>query len=215
MTWPALVLTLIFPMAAQGETFDQFTFCRENAIGVYSRLCVEFNSTGQGTFSLEVRDEEAAERIPFAFSPPGWDEFEELLEDTGYLEEAERYESGRNVANLGTKTVSVVGDWGRREAVFNYTTIGEASRLTAFLERLLAQEVLRFEAEVALEFDRLGVPDQLEKIQAEIRANRIVEPGRIVALLDQIAADPRVVNYARSNAASMAEDLRKDLEDFD
>jgi hypothetical protein len=203
------VFAALLSMAAvQADPFGQFTFCRENPTGVYSRLCLDLDPAGEGTFTLEVRGDDDVERVAFAFSPGARRDFQKLLENTAYLEEADDYESGRNVANLGTKTIAVTGGWGRREAVFNYTTIREASDLATFFERLIAQEVLRFETDVSLEFDRLGIPDQLDKIENEVRARRIVDSGRIISMLDRIARDTRVINYARSNAERLAEDLR-------
>jgi hypothetical protein len=147
--------------------------------------------------------------VPFEFSTEGEQTFRDLLEETHYLEEAERYESGRNVANLGTKTIVAQGPWGTREAVFNYSTIREAAALSTFFERLIAQEMLLFDIDVALQFDRLGIPGRLDLIEREIRSKRLSDPGRVIGVLDKIAGDQRLVNYARTTATRLREELEE------
>jgi hypothetical protein len=124
-----------------------------------------------------------------------------LLRDTDYLAEGDRYESSRRVANLGLKTLVAEGSWGRREAAFNYSEMAEATDLATFFERVIGQEMLRFELEIAIGFDRLGIPNLLDRVAGELRGNRIVDPGRLIPMMERIASQSGVVNYAREMAA--------------
>jgi hypothetical protein len=205
MTGLFLTLLLILPVP-QSEAFTRFSFCRESPAGQYGIQCFELDSNGKGTFKFSPVDADTVE-VGFEFSPDGAVMFNELLEDTDYLEDGDQYESGRRVANLGTKTIVIDGPWGQREAVFNYTTVDEAAALTRFFERLIAQEMFLFDVDIALEFDRLGIPDRLDWLEREIRAGRLADTGRVVALLERIERDQGLVNFARTTATRLKEDI--------
>jgi hypothetical protein len=209
MTIFTLIALFLMPALAQ-DAFDRFTFCRENNGGEYQEQCFDLDANGRGVFRFVPREDDPVE-VEFAFSPRVRERFLELIEDSEYLEEARQYESGRNVANLGTKTMVLEGPFGVREAEFNYTTIREASELSTFFERLIQQEMLLFDVGIALQFDRLGIPERLDRIESELRSDRLPDHGRVGAVLDRIADDERLVNYARTTAAR----LRDSLEDPD
>ena len=205
MTSLFLTILLIAPLP-QAAGFIGFSFCRENPAGQYTIQCFELDSEGKGIFKFSPVDADTVE-VPFEFSPEAAERFKELLEDTGYLEEGDRYESGRQVANLGTKTFVVQGPWGQRDAVFNYTTIDEVSNLTVFFERLIAQEMFLFDVDIALDFDRLGIPNRLEWLEREISARRLPDTGRIIVLLERIEQNSRLVNFARTTATRLKEEI--------
>jgi len=200
-----LTFLLILPLP-QGDGFTRFSFCRESPAGQYAIQCFELDSEGKGIFKFSPVDADIIE-VPFEFSPEAAETFNRLLEDTDYLEDGDRYESGRQVADLGTKTLVVDGPWGQREAVFNYTTIDEASDLSMFFERLITQEMFLFDVGIALEFDRLGIPDRLEWLEREIRSGRLPDTGRVVALLERIEQNRRLVNFARTTATRLKEEI--------
>lgn len=186
-----------------------FSFCRENPGGDYAVHCFELNGEGKGTFKFTPRDDDTVE-VPFELSPDAADRFRELLRETDYLREGASYESGRRVANLGTKTMIAEGSWGTREAVFNYSTKDEVAELSGFLEQLITQEMLLFELDIALQFDRLGVPERLEAVEREVQADRIPDRDRVVGMLERIESDSRLVNYARTTATRLKEELLDD-----
>ena len=137
------------------------------------------------------------------------EDFVRLLADTDYLAEGEDYESGRNVANLGVKTLTLEAPSGRRQAVFNFSTIREVSKLVSFFDLLINQELLVFDIDVALQFDRLAIPRKLDQLEKNLRAKRVADARRLIPILDKIAADTRLVNFARTTATR----LKKQIED--
>ena len=200
----ALIVALVFGFQDTG--LDRFSFCRESPGGAYVEQCFEIDGNGEGVFRYTPIDADTIE-VPFAFSDYGRARFDELLGDTDYLAEADRYPSDRRVANMGTKTMVAEGAWGRREAAFNYSQVDEAADLATFFERLITQEMIALELDIALDFDRLGIPGLLESVEREIRANRIADPGRMIEILERVESQQGVVNYAREIAAEMKEDL--------
>ena len=213
MTHLLLAVAFMLP-APQSDGFDRFSYCRENPALEYSLQCVDLDAEGKGEFRF-TRGEAETFKVPFEFSADGMARFLELLRETDYLVEGDRYESGRRVANMGIKTMVAEGSWGRREAVFNYSTIDEAADLSTFFEHLVIQEMLLFGLDVALQFDRLGIPDHLDLIQREIQSRRLPDPGRVISMLERIESDNRVVNFARTNATRMKQELEELLESRD
>ena len=68
---------------------------------------------------------------------------------------------------------------GRREATFNFSTRKEVIELATFFEGLINQETIGFDIDTALQFERLSIPQRLEHIEKELRANRISDPPRL------------------------------------
>ena len=132
-----------------------------------------------------------------------------LLAETDYLVDGDQYESGRPVANLGIKTLVAEGSWGRREAVFNFSTRREVRDLASFLDRLIIQEMLLLDIEAALLFDRLGIPRHLDNVQKQLRADRFADARRWIPVLERIEADSRILNFARSMAAQLKEEIEE------
>ena len=213
MTHLLLAAAFMLP-APQSDGFDRFSYCRENPALEVPLQCVDLDADGKGVFSFTPQEADII-KVPFEFSADGLERFRELLQATDYLVEGDRYESDRRVANMGTKTMVAEGSWGRREAVFNYSTIDEAADLSTFFEYLIVQEMLLFELDVALDFDRLGIPDHLDLIQREIQSGRLPDPGRVIPILERIVSDNRVVNFARTNATRMKQELEELLESRD
>ncbi len=199
-----LSLLLFLPQAE----FSGFSFCRENSRGPYELQCFELDSAGKGIFKFRERDADLVD-IPVELSRDVAEEFVELLADTDYLADGEDYESNRKVANLGVKTLALDAPAGQRKAVFNFSTKREVSNLVSFFDRLIAQELWAFDVDIALQFDRLGIPKKLEQIEKDLRAKRVADARRLIPVLDKIAADGRLVNFARATAAR----LKKQIED--
>ena len=61
--------------------------------------------------------------------------------------------------------------------------------------------------EAALRFDRLGVPKKIERIESDLKNNRIADPERLIPVLDKILSDQRIMNYARDHAGKMKEQI--------
>lgn len=203
-----LFMALVFPASLQDAGFIEFGFCREIPGPGEVSECVSLDAGGRGAFTVYEDGEEFAD--PLELSVAAMARLLGHLADTGYLEEAAEYQSGRPVANTGRKTLTVEGAWGRREAVFNYSDRGEVISLLTFLDRLIAQEHLRMDLDSALSFDRLNLPALLERVDSERRQSRLVDPARLLEVLERIASDSRVLNLARTNARELIGKIRED-----
>ena len=179
--------------------FTSFSYCIENTRGPWELQCFELDLAGKGTFKFIPRDADLIE-VGVELSADVAAAFVELLADTSYLADGADYESGRKVANLGTKKLTLNGPTGVRAAEFNFSTRREVTKLVSFFARLIVQELLMFDIDVALQFDRLAIPKKLEQIEKDLRARRVADAKRLIPVLDRIAGDRRLVNFARETA---------------
>ena len=203
----AVLIISLLMLTLQGG-FSTFSFCKEYSRGQYAFQCVDLDASGEGTFKFQPFDADTMD-IPMELSADATAEFVRLLSETDYVAAGDQYESSRTYADLGMKKLAIEGPWGRREAIFNYTDFGEVRSLVTFFERLIGQELMAFDIDTALQFDRLSIPRKLDLMERALRAGRIVDQRRLIPILDKIVADRRVVNIART----MATRLKRQIED--
>jgi hypothetical protein len=187
--------------------FSSFTFCRENSRGPFELQCVQFDAEAKGEVKFKRRGTDTI-TAAIQLSPAARGRFNAVLAATGNLNEADKYESGRKVADLGKKRLTLVAPEGTKEAIYNYSDRKEVMELTAFFEALLNQETIGFDLENAIQFDRLSVPKRLDQIENELKSNRIADPDRLVVLLEKIEGEQRVMNYARMQAGRIKKQIQ-------
>ena len=187
--------------------FSSFTFCRENSRGPFEMQCVQLDAEGKGEAKFKRR---GADLITAALqlSPAARDRFNTVLAATGNLSAAEKSESGRKVADLGNKHLTLVTPEGTKEATYNFSERKEVTELTTFFEALLNQQTIGFDLDNAIQFDRLSVPKRLDQIETELKSNRIADPDGLVVLLEKIEGDQRVMNYARDHAGKIKRQIQ-------
>ena len=202
-----LIISLL-SLSLQGG-FTTFSFCKEYSRGLYAFQCIDLDASGEGTFKFQAFDADTMD-VPVELSADVAAEFVRLLTETDYVAEGVEYESSRAVADLGMKKLAIEGPWGRREAAFNFTDIREVRDLATFFEGLIGQELLTFDLETALQFDRLSIPRKLDVMEKELRAGRIIDRSRLIPILDKIVADRRLVNIARTTATRLKRQIEDD-----
>ena len=196
------LLLLLIPQ----DAFTRFSYCRESTRGPSESQCIALTPQGAGEARLKARGEQEI-RIPMQLTATGRDKFIALLTATNYIADGDKYESTKKVADLGMKRLVLEMTSGRREASFNFSTLREVTDLGVFFDALINQETILVDIDTALKFDRLSIPKRLEQIENELRANRIGDPQRLVPLLEKIEADSRLVNFARTRAARIKQQL--------
>lgn len=146
-------------------------------------------------------------KLDVALSPTARDRFQGIIAATNYVENGESWESGRKVADLGKKHVTLESTFGKREAEFNYSLRKEVNDLVGFVEGVFNEEMIGLDIDNAIQFDKLAIPKQLEHIETELKSNRIADPERLVPILDKIQSDARLINYARARAGKMKDEI--------
>jgi hypothetical protein len=192
---------------AGAQAFTKFTYCHESPNGPFEMLCIDFDSAAVGEARFKRRDDDDI-RTPITLSAGGKSQFLSVLAGTRYLEKASTYESKKKVADLGKKYLTLEMPSGRREAVFNYSELKEVNALVTFFEGLIVQEALVIDLAWALQFDRLGVPERLDKLETILKQGRIVDPKSMLEVLSAVEREEQVVNYARIHARDLSEKIR-------
>ena len=187
--------------------FSSFTYCHDNTRGPYETQCIQLDSAAKGEIKFKRRQAETV-NVPIQLSAAGREKFVSLLAATNYLDHPETFESGRKIADLGAKRLTIEMPAGKREGTFNFSLRKDVTDLSTFFEALINQETLCFDITTAMQFERLSIPKRLEQVENELKANRIGDPERLIPILEKIEADPQIMNYARTQAGKMKKKIQ-------
>ncbi|HVN78315.1 MAG TPA: hypothetical protein VMW38_04900 [Terriglobia bacterium] len=169
---------------------------------------LELDGTGRGTFQFKERNSERV-LVDLELNPATVSALLNLFDKADFLNENKDFVSPRKVADMGMKTVRFEMGSRKKEVSFNYTEDRGAQQLVNFFENLCLQEKTRFEMDLALKYDRLGIPKMLDELEKSMKANRIVAPERFTAVLEKIYQDESVINYARVEARKLLAEMQK------
>lgn len=193
-----LLLAALLPQ----QTFNRFVYCREFPSGVFEKQCLDLKPDGTGQSRFKRRGSEEASSV-LTLSSNGREKFLSVVAATRNLADREKYESKRKVANLGRKHITLEMGSETREAEFNYSDLKEVNTLTTFFDGLINQQVLISDLEMALQYERLSIPERLDQLEGEIKSGRIADPQSLIPVLDKIVQNERVVDYARNHAQQL------------
>jgi hypothetical protein len=191
-----LILVLMQPAQA---AFTRFTYCREMPRGLYEKQCLVLAPDGNGEGQLKRRGSDVVQ-VPFTLSAPGREKFLAVIAATNNLADGKNYETKKKVADLGRKQLTLEMPAGTRDAVYNYSDLKEVNALSAFFDGLLNQQTLSLDLETAVRFERLSVPQRLDQLDDELKASRIGDPEGLIPLMEKLARDERLLEYARQHA---------------
>src|SRR5262247_2197773 len=187
--------------------FSSFTYCHDNTRGPYETQCVQLDANGKGEINFKRRQAETV-NLPVQLSDGAREKYVSLIAATNNLDHPETFESGRKIADLGAKRLSIEMPSGKREGTFNFSLRKDITDLSNFFEALINQETLSFDITNAIQFERLSVPKRLEQVENELRSNRIADPERLVPLLEKIEKDSQIMNYARTQAGKIKKQIQ-------
>jgi hypothetical protein len=196
-----MILALLLSFVTLAD-FSTFTYCHDNTRGPYETQCVQLDAEAKGEIKFKRRQAETVD-LPIQLSPAGREKFLSLLAATNYLDHSDTFESGRKIADLGLKRLTIELPSGKREGTFNYSLRKDIADLSTFFEGLINQETLVFDITNAIQFERLSIPKRLEQVQNELRSNRIADPERLIPVLERIEKDQQIMNYARTQAGKI------------
>lgn len=112
-------------------------------------------------------------------------------------------EFGGKIANMGAKTFIWSGPDGRFNTTFNYTENPAGKQLAELFFDISTVIEARRRLEYKVRFDRLGVEDELRKLESRQKAGRTAEMEAIAPLLRRIANDANLMRIARQRAARL------------
>ena len=186
--------------------FSSFTYCHDNTRGPYDMQCVQLDPAAKGEIKFKRREAELVSQ-PIQLSPSAREKFNSLLAATNFLEHPETFESGRKIADLGMKRLSIELPSGKREGTFNFSLRKDITDLSTFFEGLINQETIGFDILNAMQYEKLSIPKRLEQFENELKAGRMADPERMIPILEKVEADPQILNYARAQAGKLKKQI--------
>ena len=199
------MITAVFALLLLAD-FTSFTYCHQNARGPFELQCVQLDPSAKGEVKFKRRDADTV-TLPMQLSDAAREKFVALLSATDW-DHPDTFESGRKIADLGAKHLTLETAAGKREATFNYSLRKDVTELSAFFEALINQETLGFDIQNAMKFERLSIPKRLEFVQNELKSNRIADPEGLIPLLEKIETDQQIMNYARTQAGKIKKQIQ-------
>jgi hypothetical protein len=201
------MISAVFLGAFLFAEFSSFTYCHDNTRGPYETQCVQLDAGAKGEVKFKRRQAETV-NLPVQLSDNAREKFVSLLAATNYLDHPETFESGRKIADLGAKRLSIELPSGKREGTFNFSLRKDISDLSTFFEALLNQQTLGFDIINAIQFERLSIPKRLDQIETELKSNRIADPEGLIPILERIEKDQQIMNYARNQAGKIKQQIQ-------
>jgi hypothetical protein len=187
---------------AENGSLTKFAWRRDNSRGPMESYIVELNESGTGRFEFKKREGEPVS-IEVVLKPAAIETLITLFARADFLNESKDFVSQRKVADLGTKTVRYETGSRKREVVYNYTDDRVLQEISNFFENLCQQERALFEIDLALKYDRLGIPKKLDELDRNLSSKRIVAPERFTQVLERIYRDESLMNLARKEAKKL------------
>jgi hypothetical protein len=167
---------------------------------------VKISDQGKATFDIRQLDEDA-DPAPFEVGPAVQKRIFDLSAELKYFA-ITNLDIQKKIANLGQKTFRYENGAEVHETSFNYTLNPSAAQLMQIFEGLARQQQDLVLLQRQAKFDRLGINDALMQFESDMDHRLLPEPERLLAILDQIAADSHFVEIARSRARALAERIR-------
>lgn len=167
---------------------------------------IKVSENGQATYDIRQLDEQANPQ-PFAVSRPLVEKIFQLAAQLHHFD-GPNLDIHRKIANLGEKTFRYEKGSEVHETTFNYTLDASAGQLLDLFEGLGREQIDLTNLERAMRYDRLGVNDAVVRLETDYNNKLIPEPERLLASLDQLAADEKYLDIARQKARTLAGRIR-------
>ena len=203
-----LVILACWGAKAEAQDNVRFVWSKTQNRGPVEVYWVELEGRGIGKFLYKRKDAEDVETA-FNLRPAAISVLQSLFVQADFLNEDKDFVSQRKVADMGMKTLLFEFGSRKREVSFNYSEDRFIQQIVTFFENLCQQERTLFEIDLALKYDRLGIPKKLDELDKSLSAKRIVAPERFEGVLDKIYQDESIMNYARVEAKKLLVKIQK------
>jgi hypothetical protein len=167
---------------------------------------IKINQAGSGTYDIRQLDEDANPQ-PFEVSAPLAQRIFALAAKLNNFQNVD-LEVHRRLANLGAKTLRYEKGAEKHETDFNYTLDDTATQLVNIFEGLARQTTDLSDLVRTMRYDHLGVNDVMQQIERDYNNKLLPEPERLLPALDQLAADEKFIDIARTRARNLAARIR-------
>ncbi len=111
----------------------------------------------------------------------------------------------KNLAFTGKKTLGYKDARRSGESTYNYSTNPAVQDLTVLMQSLSSTLEFGHRLQYDHHFQKLALDEELKNMEEMARANQLIGVTAIQPILDQIIADPSVINITRARAQRLLE----------
>jgi hypothetical protein len=194
------------PGAPAANAAAQITFRKVFKTSYPEFVEIKINQAGTGTYDIRQLDEDANPQ-PFEVSAPLAQRIFALAAKLNNFQNVD-LDVHRRLANLGAKSLVYEKGGEKHETDFNYTLDDTASQLVNIFEGLARQTTDLSDLVRTMRYDHLGVNDVMQQIERDYNSKLLPEPERLLSTLDQLAADEKFIDLARTRARNLATRIR-------
>jgi hypothetical protein len=128
----------------------------------------------------------------------------ELAAKAGYFQkDVDSHHKG--LAFTGKKTLTYQDARRRGESTYNYSSNPAVEDLTSLMQNLSATLEFGHRLQYDHHYQKLALDEELKRMEEMVRGNSLAEVAAIQPILDQIVADPSVINVTRARAQRLLE----------
>jgi len=192
------------PAHSQAEAPAVVTFSLDFPTSQPEHYSIRVQSDGSARYQSSGRlppdsDETDSFDLDFTVAAQTRQKIFELAAKADYFQKDVDFQH-KNLAFTGKKTLTY-GDARRSgESTYNYSAHPAVQQLTSLMQSLSATLEFGHRLQYDLHYQKLALDEELKRMEEMARTNQLVEVTAIQPILDQIVADPSVINLTRARA---------------
>ena len=191
------------------EDGSRFKYVFSQPDFIYSRMVIEHDSSGKGTFSFDKKGNAETVVEDIEVSKTVLNRLNFNFDALKFLESDESYQHRRDFSHLGRVEITYSRDGKSRTVDFNWTENPHARSLMDDYRRLSQQFTWVFEFRLARDTQPLETPKLMEALGSLITRNEVADSEQLIPFLDEISNDQRIPLIARNRAKSIIQSIRK------
>jgi hypothetical protein len=149
-------------------------------------------------------DESDSFAYDFTVSPATREKVFDLAAKAGYFQK-DLDSHRKNLAFTGRKTLAYKDAQRSGDATYNYSPDIAVQELTSLFQGLSATLEFGHRLEYSLRYQKLALAEELKRMEETARSSPPIEIQAIAPILQQIIADPGVINVSRARAQRLLE----------
>jgi hypothetical protein len=157
-----------------------------------------YQSSGRLSADSEETDNDSFD-LNFTVAEPTRQKIFDLAAKAGYFQK-DVDSHHKNLAFTGKKTLSYKDADRSGECTYNYSSVAAVQELTSLMQGLGSTLEFGRRLEYDHHYQKLALEEELKRMEEIARGHQLVEVAAIQPILDQIIADPSVINVSRARA---------------
>jgi hypothetical protein len=196
---PTLTFTLNFP----GSQPEHYSF------RILSTGAAHYQSNGRLSSESSADSDSAAATIDnfdfdFTLAPEMRQKIFDLAAKAGYFKK-DVASHHKGMAFTGEKTLAYKDAQRSGQSTYNFTTIPAVEELTSLLQNIAATLEFGHRLQYDHHYQKLALDEELKHMEEIAHDNELADVRAIQPILEQIVADPSIINMTRARAQHLLE----------